>query len=101
VGSKDELINYAISEHVEDAGGHSGNATLLMPAQHLRFDARHREMHIAVALCHPLWISGPFNLQSIALDSTSSAQRFMRVIEVNARPSCAVHLISETFPSNW
>ncbi|CAJ1391021.1 unnamed protein product [Effrenium voratum] len=47
VGRNGQVINYAISEHVEDAGTHSGDATLLLPAQRLHLETHRRVMHIA------------------------------------------------------
>merc|ERR1719379_795372 len=83
VGRKGELVNYAISEHVEDAGTHSGDATLLLPAQRLHLETHRRVMHIASQLCRALQISGPFNVQFIAQDGPSSLARSVKVIECN------------------
>jgi len=101
VGSNGELINYAISEHVEDAGCHSGDATLLLPAQRLHFETHRRVMHIAMQLCRALRISGPFNIQFIASESPSSANRFVKVIETNLRASRTVPFVSKTFDINF
>jgi len=101
VGSNGELINYAISEHVEDAGCHSGDATLLLPAQRLHFETHRRVMHISLQLCRALCISGPFNIQFIALESLSSAHRFVKVIEMNVRASRTVPFVSKTFNINF
>merc|ERR1711957_474045 len=89
------------SEHVEDAGCHSGDATLLLPAQRLHFETHRRVMHISMQLCRALRISGPFNIQFIASESSSSANRFVKVIETNLRASRTVPFVSKTFNINF
>jgi hypothetical protein len=63
------IVNYAISEHVENAGVHSGDATLLLPAQKLWVETIRRVKRVASAICKALNISGPFNIQLMAREN--------------------------------
>jgi len=101
VGRNGKIINYAISEHVEDAGTHSGDATLLLPAQRLHLETHRRVMHIASQLCEALEISGPFNIQFIAQEGASSSMRSVKVIECNVRASRTVPFVSKTLNINF
>ena len=65
VGRQGELLNYAIAEHVENAGVHSGDASLLLPAQRLYVETHRRVKRISQELCKVLKISGPFNIQQL------------------------------------
>ena len=68
--SKDgKLVVYAISEHLENAGVHSGDATLILPAQKLYLETVRRIKRVSSAICKALNISGPFNIQFIAKDN--------------------------------
>jgi len=101
VAHNGQLINYAISEHVEDAGTHSGDATLLLPAQRLNMETNRRVMHIATQLCRALEISGPFNVQFLAQEGTASSSRTVKVIECNLRASRTVPFVSKTLNVNF
>jgi len=101
VASKGTLINYAISEHVEDAGTHSGDATLLLPAQRLHLETHRRVMGVASDLCRALEISGPFNVQFLANEASSSSKRTVKVIECNVRASRTLPFISKTLNVNF
>eukprot|EP00933_Yihiella_yeosuensis_P048097 TRINITY_DN4410_c0_g1_i8.p1 TRINITY_DN4410_c0_g1~~TRINITY_DN4410_c0_g1_i8.p1 ORF type:complete len:1589 (+),score=341.89 TRINITY_DN4410_c0_g1_i8:115-4881(+) len=101
VGKNGEIVNYAISEHVEDAGVHSGDATLLLPAQRLPLETSRRVMHIAGQMCKALNISGPFNVQFMSLEARSSSQRSIKVIECNVRASRTVPFVSKTLNVNF
>jgi len=100
VGSKGALMNYAISEHVENAGTHSGDATLLLPAQGLKLETHRRVMHMASLLCRALEISGPFNVQFLAQEGRSSSIPDLKVIECNVRASRTVPFVSKTLNVN-
>ena len=76
--SDGNLISYAISELVEDAGCHSGDATLLLSAQRLRFETHRRVVRIAEQLCQAQRISGLFCIQYLADGCACSASRFDR-----------------------
>ncbi|CAJ1380108.1 unnamed protein product, partial [Effrenium voratum] len=101
IGRNGQVINYAISEHVEDAGTHSGDATLLLPAQRLHLETHRRVMHIASQLCKALNISGPFNVQFMALEDSCFSMRSVKVIECNVRASRTVPFVSKTFNVNF
>lgn len=58
IGNGGELVNYAIAEHIENAGVHSGDATLLLPAQRLFVETHRRVKSISQKLCKALKISG-------------------------------------------
>merc|ERR1719394_2010189 len=62
VGQEGELLNYAIAEYVENAGVHSGDASLLLPAQRLFVETHRRVKQLGQKICRALSISGPFNV---------------------------------------
>jgi len=95
VGQRGELLNYAIAEHVENAGLHSGDASLLLPAQKLFLETHRRVKMIGQKLCKALKISGPFNIQFICKDNE------VKVIELNLRASRSVPFISKTYNVNF
>jgi biotin carboxylase len=101
VGSNGKVVNYAISEHVEDAGCHSGDATLMLPAQRIHLETHRRVKKIASQLCKALDISGPFNVQFMALEDPSSTARSVKVIECNLRASRTVPFVSKTLNVNF
>merc|ERR1711990_478536 len=95
VGQNGELINYAIAEHVENAGVHSGDASLLLPAQKLYVETHRRVKQLGQKLCRALKISGPFNIQFICKDNE------VKVIECNLRASRSMPFISKTYNVNF
>jgi len=95
VGQEGELVNYAIAEHIENAGVHSGDATLLLPAQRLFVETHRRVKSITQKLCRALKISGPFNIQFICKDNE------VKVIECNLRASRSLPFISKTYNANF
>jgi len=95
VGQKGELLNYAIAEHVENAGLHSGDASLLLPAQKLFVETHRRVKMIGQKLCRALKISGPFNIQFICKENE------VKVIECNLRASRSMPFISKTYNCNF
>jgi len=101
VASQGKLVNFAISEHVENAGTHSGDATLLLPAQQIHIATERRVKHIASQLCEELMISGPFNVQFMATENVSSTARSVKVIECNVRASRTVPFVSKTLNVNF
>merc|ERR1712190_57737 len=94
VGQNGELINYAIAEHVENAGIHSGDASLLLPAQKLFVETHRRVKQIGQKICRALKISGPFNVQFICKENE------VKVIECNLRASRSMPFISKTYNVN-
>ena len=95
VGKSGDLVNYAIAEHVENAGVHSGDATLLLPAQRLFVETHRKVKSISQKLCRALKISGPFNIQFICKDNE------VKVIECNLRASRSMPFISKTYNVNF
>merc|ERR1711933_73301 len=95
VGQKGELVNYAIAEHVENAGVHSGDASLLLPAQKLFVETHRRVKQIGQKICGALKISGPFNVQFICKENE------VKVIECNLRASRSMPFISKTYNVNF
>merc|ERR1719159_1412461 len=95
VGCDGELLNYAIAEHVENAGTHSGDATLLLPAQKLFVETHRRVKKISQKICRTLKISGPFNIQFMCRENE------VKVIECNLRASRSMPFISKTLNVNF
>jgi carbamoylphosphate synthase large subunit len=95
VGQNGELLNYAIAEHVENAGVHSGDASLILPAQNLFVETHRRVKQIGAKLCKALKISGPFNIQFICKENE------VKVIECNLRASRSLPFISKTYNVNF
>merc|ERR1719215_959681 len=95
VGANGELLNYAIAEHVENAGVHSGDASLLLPAQKLFVETHRRVKQIGQKLARALKISGPFNVQFICKENE------VKVIECNLRASRSMPFISKTYNVNF
>jgi len=88
-------LNYAIAEHVENAGVHSGDASLILPAQNLFVETHRRVKQIGAKLCKALKISGPFNIQFICKENE------VKVIECNLRASRSMPFISKTYNVNF
>ena len=89
VAEKGEVKAFVISEHVENAGVHSGDASIVFPPQKLYGETQRRLKKITVALAKALSITGPFNMQCLARDNDVS------VIEVNLRSSRTFPFISK------
>lgn len=94
VADQGEIIAYAISEHVENAGVHSGDATLVFPAQRMYLETIRRIRRIARGIARRLKITGPFNIQFIAKDNR------VRVIECNLRASRSFPFVSKVINEN-
>ena len=89
-----EIIAYAISEHVEFAGVHSGDATIMFPAQKLYVETVRRIKKISGNIARELKISGPFNIQFLARDNE------IKVIECNLRASRSFPFVSKVLKIN-
>lgn len=89
------IIVQAISEHVENAGVHSGDATLVLPPQRLYLETIRRSKKIAAAIVKALHLSGPFNIQFIAKDNA------LQVIECNVRASRSLPFVSKVTGHNF
>jgi carbamoyl-phosphate synthase large subunit len=89
-----EIVAYAISEHVEFAGVHSGDATMVFPAQKIYFETIRRIKRISKQISKELNISGPFNIQFLAKDND------IKVIECNLRASRSMPFVSKVLRTN-
>ena len=94
VADKGEIIAYAISEHVEFAGVHSGDATIQFPPQKLYYETMRRIKKVAKKIAQELHISGPFNIQFMARDND------IMVIECNLRASRSFPFVSKVLKIN-
>jgi len=95
VAQDGELVIYAISEHIENAGVHSGDATLVIPPQKLYFETVHQVKKISKAIINELKITGPFNIQFLAKNNE------VKVIECNLRASRSFPFISKATGYNF
>ena len=95
VARNGEVIEYAISEHVEFAGVHSGDATLVFPAQKIYMETARRIKRISKTIAKELNISGPFNIQYLAKNND------VKVIECNLRASRSFPFVSKILKRNF
>ena len=95
VAQQGEIVEYAISEHVEYAGVHSGDATMVFPAQQLSFATARQIKKMSRAIAKELNISGPFNIQYLAKG------RDVKVIECNLRASRSFPFVSKVLKRNF
>ncbi|CAA9990685.1 carbamoyl phosphate synthetase, putative [Plasmodium knowlesi strain H] len=95
VSKNGKIINYAISEHVENAGVHSGDATLILPAQNIYVETHRKIKKISEKISKSLNISGPFNIQFIC------HQNEIKIIECNLRASRTFPFISKALNLNF
>ena len=94
VASAGEIVAYAISEHVEYAGVHSGDATIVFPPQKIYFETVRRIKKISREIAAELNISGPFNIQFLAREND------IKVIECNLRASRSMPFVSKVLKTN-
>ncbi len=90
-----EIVIHAISEHVENAGVHSGDATLVLPPQRTYLETIRQIRHISKGIAAALDINGPFNIQFIA------KQNEVKVIECNLRASRSFPFVSKILKKNF
>jgi carbamoyl-phosphate synthase large subunit len=95
VAKNGEIMEYAISEHVEFAGVHSGDATLVFPAQKIYFETMRRVKKISKRIAKELNITGPFNIQYLAKENE------IKVIECNLRASRSFPFVSKVLKHNF
>ena len=95
VAQNGEIVEYGISEHVEYAGIHSGDATMTFPAQQISFATARQIKKISRAIAKELNISGPFNIQYLAKG------RDVKVIECNLRASRSFPFVSKVLKRNF
>ena len=95
VADHGELFCYAIAEHVENAGVHSGDATIVLPPQRTYLETMRRVKNITRKIASEFEITGPFNIQFIAKDND------VKVIECNLRASRSFPFVSKTLKINF
>jgi carbamoyl-phosphate synthase large subunit len=95
VGDRGRIVIQAISEHIENAGVHSGDATVVLPPQRLYLETVRRAKHIARDIVAALGVTGPFNIQFIAKDNS------LGVIEANIRASRSFPFVSKVTGHNF
>jgi carbamoyl-phosphate synthase small subunit len=95
VANKGTILNYAIGEHLENAGVHSGDATVVLPAQKLYVNTIRHVKRYASAIAKSLNITGPFNIQFMAKGNQ------VQVIECNLRASRTFPFVSKTLKNNF
>ena len=95
VAQNGEIVEYTISEHIEFAGVHSGDATLVFPAQHIYFATARQIKKISRKIAKELNISGPFNIQFLAKNND------VKVIECNLRASRSFPFVSKVLKRNF
>jgi len=95
VANKGEILNYAIGEHLENAGVHSGDATVVLPAQKLYVGTIKQVKRYSAVIAKALRITGPFNIQFMARGN------LVQVIECNLRASRTFPFVSKTLNHNF
>jgi len=95
VACRGELLTSAISEHVENAGVHSGDATLVLPPQRTYLETTRRIKRIGAQIAHALELDGPFNIQFVAKGND------VKVIECNVRASRSFPFVSKILRTNF
>ena len=95
VAQNGEIVCSAISEHVENAGVHSGDATLVLPAQRTYLETMRQIKQFSSDISKSLHINGPFNIQFLAKDNK------VKVIECNLRASRSFPFVSKTLKRNF
>ena len=95
VANKGDILNYAIGEHLENAGVHSGDATVVLPAQKLYVRTIKQVKKYAASIAKALRITGPFNIQFMAKGNN------VQVIECNLRASRTFPFVSKTLNHNF
>ncbi len=95
VAHQGQILIYAVGEHIENAGVHSGDATIVMPPQRVYFETIRRIKKITKAIAKELMISGPFNIQFLAKNNQ------VKVIECNLRASRSFPFASKVTGYNF
>ncbi|KAK3372522.1 hypothetical protein B0H63DRAFT_299773 [Podospora didyma] len=101
VASKGKLIVHAVSEHIEQAGVHSGDATLVLPPASLDDTTMARVKEIAEKVAEAWKITGPFNMQIIKADDPEGGLPALKVIECNLRASRSFPFVSKVLGVNF
>jgi carbamoyl-phosphate synthase large subunit len=101
VASEGKLIVHAVSEHVEQAGVHSGDATLILPPVNLDDNTMGRLKGIAEKVAKAWKITGPFNMQIIKAENPEGGEPMLKVIECNLRASRSFPFVSKVLGTNF
>lgn len=101
VASEGKLLIHAVSEHVEQAGVHSGDATLVLPPTNLDETTLDRIKEIAEKVAKAWNITGPFNMQIIKSDDPEGGLPHLKVIECNLRASRSFPFVSKVLGTNF
>jgi len=95
VAARGKIINFQITEHVENAGIHSGDSTIVLPPQKLYTETEHQIIQITEKIARSLKITGPFNIQFLAVNNK------VMVIECNLRASRSLPFVSKVSGINF
>lgn len=101
VAHNGKVLVHAVSEHVENAGVHSGDASLVLPPANLPKRTIERVKEIADKVAKAWSITGPFNMQIINADSTDGEESTLKVIECNLRASRSFPFVSKVLGTNF
>lgn len=101
VAHQGKLLVHAVSEHLENAGVHSGDATLVLPPFSLPAEDMPRLKEIAIKVGEAFKISGPFNMQIIRKDNPDGGPSILKVIECNLRASRSFPFVSKVLGHNF
>ena len=101
VGSGGELLIHSVSEHIENAGVHSGDATLVLPPVNLDENTMARLKEIARKVAKAWNITGPFNMQIIKANDPNGGEPALKVIECNLRASRSFPFVSKVLGTNF
>lgn len=101
VASNGELLVHAVSEHVENAGVHSGDASLVLPSAKLSSEVVERVKGIAQKVAKAWSITGPFNMQIINAQNPDGGESLLKVIECNLRASRSFPFVSKVLGTNF
>ncbi|KAI7906049.1 large subunit of carbamoyl-phosphate synthase [Cokeromyces recurvatus] len=101
VASQGEVLVHAVSEHVENAGVHSGDASLVLPPRDLTATTMRSLKEIAEKVARAFEITGPFNMQIIKQDKAGSKEPVLKVIECNLRASRSFPFVSKVLGINF
>ncbi|KAG0199625.1 carbamoyl-phosphate synthase (glutamine-hydrolyzing) cpa2 [Mortierella sp. NVP41] len=101
VAHEGKLVVHAISEHVENAGVHSGDATLVLPTRDIKDETKSKLKTIAEKLAKAFQITGPFNMQIIHKPGQDNEEPVLKVIECNIRASRSFPFVSKVLGHNF
>ncbi|OUM59821.1 hypothetical protein PIROE2DRAFT_68290 [Piromyces sp. E2] len=101
VANNGELCVYAVSQHIENAGVHSGDASMVLPPEIVSEEEYNNAKALAVKVAKEFQISGPFNMQLIKRDLEEDGKYELKVIECNLRSSRSFPFVSKVLDTNF